>query len=1373
MTSEDEEKSSNASTTVNEPEIRDAQEFDVDAEPSIEDELRLNAIKRAFAKAAFADLDQSQELQIARQRLLESSSVFDSMIRVSLPRFLMLSQCCYEGSVANLERLNQDPFRLSAHACINNFDSNGLAPVHYAAKYNKFSCLKMLVEKFGANVTLHDMKVNASPLSHCAKSQDKRVRAVAGTSTEIQLPKGFDWQEQDLDVPLKPIGLSIKKENFDHPYAPIIPLYSYPEFPPVDGDFAPYIDFHRKNIEQIRKEMQKLNEKGDCFHGVARYLIDQGSDINEVDEAGDCALSYASTRGNFRIVQELIVHKETNIDIELYGKGARPLDLAVQNGHFETVLLLLAFGARVKNDPETLFSACKSGNSMVFVAVLAQILMEATENLDEDGDYEYAYGMEIKRYLNMKDSEDKYIIFYATESKAVDIIRFISRFTTWYYEMDDECWITCANHLIRSNQIDFFCSMVDGDMFSVRSLIKCGTSNIVAAHVACQVGSIKALESIHKWQVPIMDPFWLTDEDNIRMKPLDYAVENGRIECVEYVINILAPKQYLNIFSGDIEDRSCFVNAIRGGNLKCVQIIYDWATNADAGYALKNSDSKGKSPVHYAVLGDNPEILKFLLENKFSAHKLEERDALSPLALAAKLGKLEMMEYLIKMRAEGEEQTPFKPNIDGNTPLHLAVLEGHYNCVKKLVEAYPSLVSILNGDSMSPLECATANGKLRIVKVLLKAGADPLNRSTEMPNALMYAAYYGQATILDYLLKNVEDVRTDLKVVKQVSPHIPSGYTVLRIAIERKNDNFRLLMHTMPKMALLAMDKSIINWHGSHPDSKDLLLRFEFFLLDDSFNPSMKELRTYTYYDAKTATIKEKIAWFFQNRIKQTVIDMVRAFYRKLLPQVRQYEKTQEKLDRCALYHKEYTADSQELLDNHPMTRMAETEDEDLLSHPLANAFIQQKWKRYGFKYYVANFILYIIFVILLSNFILSHEPTFRFLTYYGFESGCQKLIATNVNAYYGLHRLIDKILLLFVCSLCIAKEFWQFFNNGFGYLTDWDNYVELTIYGLTYFIAWDFDQCATLTGLRTDLQWQLSAVCLFLAWFNIILFGRNLPGYGHYIIMFLKVTQTTVVFLSLFTLFIIAYGLSFVTVFGNHIPFMTIGRSLIKSFVMMTGELDFGPTFIDRRSDPTPENLVFYEEISYFLYLSFLLSMCVIMKNLLVGLAVNDISQLLKTASIKQACLMNDLSLRAENMMTSELKWIFHENFIDYQPNKPLDGFWANTMDGITKKIFPIHLPERSKLYKSDPSMVKTFDDGDKVEIAIRELDVRVDRYQSESSILNSKLKNLIGRLEKYRQKDESLITMRKISSVVKEIKKKHDSDEDKESSSDDDTEL
>ncbi|KAL3311866.1 hypothetical protein Ciccas_009548 [Cichlidogyrus casuarinus] len=182
MASEDDEAKSNASC---EPEIKEEVYYETAAGPSSEDLMRIESIKQAFKKAAIAEFDQDKELEIARERLLESSTVFESIIRVGLHFYYpFFHQCCYEGSVVNLEKLAQYPFKESARSCVNNFDSNGLAPIHYAAKYNKYSCLKMLVETFGADVLLDDEKLKRSTLSHCAKSHDKKVGAVAVSSVE-------------------------------------------------------------------------------------------------------------------------------------------------------------------------------------------------------------------------------------------------------------------------------------------------------------------------------------------------------------------------------------------------------------------------------------------------------------------------------------------------------------------------------------------------------------------------------------------------------------------------------------------------------------------------------------------------------------------------------------------------------------------------------------------------------------------------------------------------------------------------------------------------------------------------------------------------------------------------------------------------------------------------------------------------------------------------------------------------------------------------------------------------------------------------------------------------------------------------------------
>ncbi|KAL3312353.1 Transient receptor putative cation channel subfamily A member 1 [Cichlidogyrus casuarinus] len=586
-----------------------------------------------------------------------------------------------------------------------------------------------------------------------------------------------------------------------------------------------------------------------------------------------------------------------------------------------------------------------------------------------------------------------------------------------------------------------------------------------------------------------------------------------------------------------------------------------------------------------------------------------------------------------------ESQTAYKVNIDGNSVLHLAVLEGHYHCVRILVNAYPGLLSQRNNEIMSPLECATANGKLRIAKVLIKAGADPHNYGESTPNAIMYAAYYGQSQILKYLLNNVEGIDTTLCVKKQVTPHIPCGSSALRIAIQRNNRNcvmaflqhddtweeslktawedpithkviscFRLLMQQMPDVALFVMDRSITNVNGSHPDSEELQLRFDFSYLDDTFSEYIErrwkiQINKDNPSSENSALVKMKEQL---QRLKDDFFDRIRKIVHKLY--------------------------------------------------------------------------------------------------------ACANLIANGRDAFHG-NRFVSRWILLIICLLCTLKELWQMFSSGFNYFLDMDNYVELTIYAMTYFIVWDFGSCASETGLRT-------------------------------------VTQTTVGFLSLFSLFIIAYGFSFATVLGNQIPFITVGHSLIKAFVMMNGELDYGLIFVDTRSDPTPQNLVFYNGVSLFIYVSFLLTMCVIMKNLLVGLAVNDISELLKNATTKQACLMMELSLKAESMLTWNLQYYYYRKFVDfvYEPNKARKGFWSPIKKYLDDSIFPITLPERSKLYSEN--LIDVGEETDKIETGIRDIDVRIDRYISDSQTINSKFKSLINKLEMVKERDNETKKMKERAS-------------------------
>ena len=264
--------------------------------------------------------------------------------------------------------------------------------------------------------------------------------------------------------------------------------------------------------------------------------------------------------------------------------------------------------------------------------------------------------------------------------------------------------------------------------------------------------------------------------------------------------------------------------------------------------------------------------------------------------------------------------------------------------------------------------------------------------------------------------------------------------------------------------------------------------------------------------------------------------------------------------------------------------------------------------------------------------------------------------------------------------SLDSAAEgpFWRDFFQRNKYARDIINIIE-----------WVLNIAAILTSLVVlfpDLLTSssahiIAAVAVFCAWFNYLLYLQRyvnwnsatrfynfhsifvvsrFNSFGIYIVMFLEILSTLLRVLFVFSVLIIAFGLSF------HILIQHIGKdekgfyspfiSMVRVSTMMLGEIDFLNTFLGpMRSfvDETTVGLRNQMAAAIWFLLIFAILMPILLMNLLIGLAVGDIETVRRNASMKRLAMQIEHHTDLERRLPKQILNCVRKIEIYEYPNK------------------------------------------------------------------------------------------------------------------------
>lgn len=321
---------------------------------------------------------------------------------------------------------------------------------------------------------------------------------------------------------------------------------------------------------------------------------------------------------------------------------------------------------------------------------------------------------------------------------------------------------------------------------------------------------------------------------------------------------------------------------------------------------------------------------------------------------------------------------------------------------------------------------------------------------------------------------------------------------------------------------------------------------------------------------------------------------------------------------------------------------------EALLKHPLLESFLFIKWRKIK-PFFYCSVLIYFMFLMMHTTFII--------ITYGG-NSLRWRDNADSLAIFFVLH--VTMFLLILIPDMIIM------FANFKKYIRQWETLTKIIALGSSAVVMFshiipfysegevledlqanimendtaeelnttgNFIQNGTLSTssehdshsqVEVPLLRRAAAISAFFCWVEFMMLLGRFPSLGTYVLMFSRVAKSIIKFIAAFFSLIIGFSISFMVLFHNKEAFRSFPLSLVKTLTMMIGEIEYS-ALLDDIEMPLMSCL--------FLVL-FLFLVCVLMANLLIGLAVNDIPDLQRQGKIKRLSKQASYLVSYEKLM-------------------------------------------------------------------------------------------------------------------------------------------
>ncbi|XP_066281640.1 transient receptor potential cation channel subfamily A member 1-like isoform X2 [Branchiostoma lanceolatum] len=650
-----------------------------------------------------------------------------------------------------------------------------------------------------------------------------------------------------------------------------------------------------------------------------------------------------------------------------------------------------------------------------------------------------------------------------------------------------------------------------------------------------------------------------------------------------------------NINNQDEMQRTPLMLAALFGDSDSLRLLL--STGAD----VRRVDCDGRSVLHHAV--GHSKVLDVLLQNKKAKRLLEKKDGAgcTPLHHAAQGGFDKNVRSLLAAGADRNSR-----NDNGETALNEAARHGRLNVMKTLLrgsgrEGKPGdsikvrLVNTANSRGMRPLHLACKYGHPEVVRYLLDNHA-AITQTVDGTSPLHYAVKSGNQKTVDCLL----DVHYDC-----LNWEDDNGNTPLHVAAKEN----------LPEIVTLLLTDGAIITENHHKENA----------LDIAVNEGSLDAALAMGRHARWADLLRQED---RPQLPHLVVEMptvaVEFLNRFGVEETISGGDKEGNDDKVMAYDFSYMYGRREGLSF--LKAITRNRRWQCLQHPIVEKFLKVYWEKIGFRIFLATLVVYLIFLSCLTTLVMMQATTIA-----------QKRYDTNITTEqaancYNLKLLCDlsqtmcvlSYVVLVFAAIGLIKDVYNLIRQGLDFLT-----VSNLLYCIMCVAALLYALPIQITvPMHPCLKTYAAAIAVFLAWIIFVLVLRRIYVFGLYIIMIGSIFITMIRVVLVFIIYLFAFCFSFfylVTIAKTSVGngFDDFPRTFYTLLSMMMGELDINNNFklgVNTRNS-----------ITLALLLIFIVVMCIIIVNLLVGLAVGDIK------AIREAARLSHLQIQAEYMLHKE----------------------------------------------------------------------------------------------------------------------------------------